>query len=136
VKLGKWFDTFSIALVPVAMLIGIGFGIEFSTGQYPVDMIGKVIPVVVGTWIGIMVIWWLIDIVAGSLIEQLDVEANREPNEGSPGELVLLMLRDGEVVQELRSWDKPVDRSRRMFWQKKLPRILIKRTTKQTQTEA
>ena len=132
-KLGRWFDTFSIALVPVAMLIGIGFGIEFSTGQYPVDMVGKVVSAVVGTWIGIMVIWWLVDVVAGGLIEQLDAEANREPNEGSPGELVLLLIRDGEVVQEVRSWDKPIERGKRLFWQKKLPKILIKRTK---QTEA
>jgi hypothetical protein len=132
-KLGRWFDTLSIALVPVALLIGIGFGIEFSTGQYPVDMVGKVIPVVVGSWIGIMIIWWLLDVVAGSLLEQLYDESMREPNEGSPGELVLLLLRDGEVVQELRSWDKPIDRGKRMFWQKKLPRILINRGNKKTE---
>jgi hypothetical protein len=127
VKLGKWFDTLPIALVPVALILGIGFGIQFSTGQYPDDMIGKAVSALVGGWIGIMVIWWLLDVVAGGLIEQLDTESTSEPNEGAPGELVMLLMRDGEVVQEVRSWDKPLDRGRRMFWQKRLPKILTRR---------
>jgi hypothetical protein len=127
VKLGQWFDTLPIALVPVALLLGIGFGVQFTTGQYPGDMIGKAVSATVGGWIGIMVIWWLLDVVAGNLIEQLDTESTREPNEGQPGELVMLLLRDGEVVQEVRSWDKPIDRGKRGFWAKRLSKLLIKR---------
>ncbi len=126
-KLEKWFDTLPIALVPVALVMGIGFGVQFSNGQYPADMISRAVSAIVGGWIGIMIVWWLLDIVAGGLIEQLDRESTSEPNQGAPGELVLLLLRDGEVVQELRSWDKPADRGRRMFWQKRLPKLLIKR---------
>jgi hypothetical protein len=126
-KLGRWFDTLPVALVPVALLLGIGFGVQFTTGQYPNDMIGKAVAALVGGWIGIMVIWWLLDVVAGGLIEQLETESQLEPNEGQPGELVMLLLRDGEVVQEIRSWDKPADRGRRQFWAKRLPKLLTKR---------
>lgn len=127
-KLERWFDTLPIALVPVALIMGIGFGVQFSTGQYPADMVSRSVSATVGGWIGIMVVWWLLDIVAGGLIEQLNAESTSEPSEGQPGELVMLLLRDGEVVQEVRSWDKPIDRGRRGFWTKRLARLLTKRT--------
>jgi len=125
--MGKRFDTISIALIPIATVIGIALGVQFSTGNFPANMVSQAVTAIAGTWIGLVVIWFLLDLVAGSLLDQMEsMSMDSEPNEGAVGELTILAVRDGEVVGELRSWDKPMPKNRRAWWTKKLPKLVLR----------
>jgi hypothetical protein len=125
--MGKRFDTISICLIPIALVIGIGFGIQFTTGNFPENMVSRAVEAIAGSWIGLLVIWFLLDLVIGSLLDQLEsTSMDSEPNEGAVGELTILAVRDGEVVGELRSWDKVMPKNRRAWWAKKLPKLVLR----------
>ncbi len=125
--MGKRFDTISIALIPIAVVVGIALGIQFSTGTFPVDIVQQAVVAIAGVWIGFLVIWFVLDLIAGSLLDQMEsMSMAEEPNVGKPGELTILAVRDGEVVGELRSWDKPMPQNRRAWWSKKLPKLLLR----------
>lgn len=125
--MGKRFDTISIALIPIAVVIGIALGVEFATGNFPASIVSQAVTAIAGTWIGFIVIWFVLDLVAGSLLDQMEsMSMDSEPNEGAVGELTILAVRDGEVVGELRSWDKPMPRHRRAWWLKKLPKLVLR----------
>lgn len=125
--MGRRFDTISIALIPIAIVVGIALGIEFSTGTFPANIVSQAVTAIAGVWIGFVVIWFVLDLIAGSLLEQMEsMSMEGEPNEGAVGELTILAVRDGEVVGELRSWDKPMPKNRRAWWTKKLPKLVLR----------
>lgn len=125
--MGKRFDTISIALIPIAIVVGIALGVQFTTGNFPARMVEQAVTAIAGSWIGLVVIWFMIDLIAGSLLDQMEsVSMDSEPNEGAVGELTILAVRDGEVVGELRSWDKPMPKNRRAWWAKKLPKLVLR----------
>jgi xanthosine utilization system XapX-like protein len=125
--MGKQFDTISIALIPIALVVGIAVGIQFSTGIFPADIVQQAVVAIIGIWVGFLVVWFVLDLIAGSLLDQLEsMSMNEEPNAGKPGELTILAVRDGEVVGELRSWDKPMPQPRRAWWSKKLPKLILR----------
>jgi len=125
--MGKRFDTISIALIPIALVVGIALGIELSTGTFPAGMVSQAATAIVGTWIGFFTLWFVLDLIAGSLLDQMEsISMDSEPNEGAVGELTILAVRDGEVVGELRSWDKPMPKNRRAWWTKKLPKLVLR----------
>jgi hypothetical protein len=125
--MGKRFDTISIALVPIALVVGIALGIEFSTGVFPASIVSQAVTAIAGTWIGFIVVWFVLDLIAGSLLDQMEsMSMDDEPNEGAVGELTILAVRDGDVVGELRSWDKPMPKNRRAWWAKKLTKLILR----------
>jgi hypothetical protein len=125
--MGKRFDTISICLIPIALVVGIGLGVQFSTGQFPEGMVSQAVTAIAGVWIGFIVVWFLLDLIAGSLLDQMEsMSMDGAPNEGAVGELTILAVRDGEVVGELRSWDKPMPKNRRAWWAKKLPKLVLR----------
>lgn len=125
--MGKRFDTISICLIPIAIVVGIALGVQFTTGNFPTNIVSQAVTAISGVWIGFIVIWFLLDLVAGSLLDQMEsMSMDDEPNKGAVGELTILTIRDGEVVGELRSWDKPMPQNRRAWWAKKLPKIVLR----------
>jgi len=125
--MGRRFDTISIALIPIAVVIGIALGVQFTTGNFPASIVSQAVTAIAGTWIGFIVIWFLLDLIAGSLLDQMEsMSMDSEPNEGAVGELTILAVRDGEVVGELRSWDKPMPKNRCAWWLKKLPKLVLR----------
>lgn len=117
----------AIVLVPIAVVVGLGLGVTLTTGQFPTDAVSRVASMMVGVWIALIVIEMIVRMVADGVFKALYYpEPELEPNEGEPGELTVLLVRDGDVVGEMKSWDKPLDKGKRSFWASKLGRILAR----------
>jgi hypothetical protein len=112
--------SFAVMLVPIALVIGTASGIAIATGKFPARFASQAIGMVVGAWIGILVLGLLLDVVQAALI----FPDENTSNEGAQGELTILLIRDGQVVGELHSWDKLINRQKRNYWAKKLGRLL------------
>jgi hypothetical protein len=118
---GKRFD--AIVLVPISLVLGLALGVSITTNQVPIELIQQVTIALLGLYIAIVVIDLLIHTVSDGVMKVLYYEPEEEPAEGAPGELTVLLIRNGEAVGQLRSWDKPLVRGKREYWAKKLGRI-------------
>jgi hypothetical protein len=121
----KRFD--AIVLVPLSLVVGVAIGISLITGNVPIQFISQAASVLLATFIAIVVIDLLIGTVANAVLNVLFNEPEEVPNTGAPGELTVLLVRDGDVVGELKSWDKPIIAGKRNFWANKLGRIFARR---------
>ena len=120
-NMSKRFD--SIVIIPIAVVVGLGLGVTLTTGQFPAGMVSQVAGMMVGVWIGLFVLEMVFQMMTSAINDALYFEPEEEPSVGAPGELTILLLRDGEVVSEVKSWDKPIDKGRREFWAKKLVKL-------------
>jgi hypothetical protein len=113
----------AIVLVPISLVLGFALGMSVTTNQMPVDLIGKVTVALLGLYIAIVVVELLVRTCMDAVMKVLYYEPEEEPAEGAPGELTVLLIRNGEAVGQIRSWDKPLVKSKREYWAKKLGRI-------------
>jgi len=120
----KRFD--AIVLVPISLVLGLALGVSITTNQVPVELISQTTIALLGLYIAIVVIELLVHTVSDSVMKVLYYEPEAEPADGAPGELTVLLIRNGEAVGQLRSWDKPLVRGKREYWAKKLGRILTR----------
>ena len=120
----KRFD--AIVLVPISLVLGLALGISITTNHVPIDLISQTTMALLGLYIAIVVIELLVHTVSDSVMKVLYYEPEAEPADGAPGELIVLLIRNGEAVGQLRSWDKPLVRGKREYWSKKLGRIFTK----------
>jgi hypothetical protein len=121
----KRFD--AIVLVPISLVLGLALGVSITTNQVPIELISQTTIALLGLYIAIVVIELLVHTVSDSVMKVLYYEPEVEPADGAPGELTVLLIRNGEVVGNLRSWDKPLERGKREYWAKKLGRIFSKK---------
>jgi len=120
----KRFD--AIVLVPISLVLGLALGVSITTNRVPIELISQTTIALLGLYIAIVVIELLVHTVSDSVMKVLYYEPEAEPADGAPGELTVLLIRNGEVVGNLRSWDKPLERGKREYWAKKLGRIFSK----------
>ena len=120
----KRFD--AIVLVPISLVLGLALGVSITTNQVPIELISQTTIALLGLYIAIVVIELLVHTVSDSVMKVLYYEPEAEPADGAIGELTVLLIRNGEVVGNLRSWDKPLERGKREYWAKKLGRIFSK----------
>jgi hypothetical protein len=121
----KRFD--SIVLVPLSLVIGFAAGIMVTTNNVPIDLINKAVTILLSTFVALVVIELLVHVVSDSVLGVLFAPEEPESEaEGAPGELTVLLLRDGDVVGEMKSWDKPLERGKRGYWIKRLGRIFAR----------
>ena len=120
----KRFD--AIVLVPISLVLGLALGVSITTNRVPIELISQTTIALLGLYIAIVVIELLVHTVSDSVMKVLYYEPEAEPAEGAPGELTILLIRNGEAVGQLRSWDKPLVRGKREYWSKKLGRIFVK----------
>lgn len=121
----KRFD--AIVLIPVTLVVGFVTGVYVSGANVPTEIIGRSISLLLGVYIALVLIELFIRMVSDTVMGLLFNEPEAEPREGAPGELTVLLVRDGDVVGEVKSWDKPMDRGKRDYWAKKLGRLFAKR---------
>jgi hypothetical protein len=122
----KRFD--SIVLVPLSLVIGFAAGIMVTTNNVPIDLINKAATILLSTFVALVVIELLVHVVSDSVLGVLFAPEEPEAKgEGAPGELTILLLRDGDIVGEMKSWDKPLKRGKRGYWIKRLGRIFARR---------
>jgi len=120
----KRFD--AIVLVPISLVLGLALGVSITTNRVPIELISQTTIALLGLYIAIVVIELLVHTVSDSVMKVLYYEPEAEPADGAPGELTILLIRNGEAVGQLRSWDKPLERGKREYWAKKLWRIFVK----------
>jgi hypothetical protein len=120
----KRFD--AIVLVPISLVLGLALGVSITTNRVPIELISQTTIALLGLYIAIVVIELLIRTVIDGTMKVLYYEPDTEPADGAPGELTVLLIRNGEAVGQLRSWDKPLERGKREYWAKKLGRIFTK----------
>lgn len=131
----KRFD--AIVLIPLSLVVGMAAGIMVVTGNVPIEMVSKAVSVLLSAFVALVVIELLIRVVSDSILSVLFApEEPESEGEGAPGELTVLLLRDGEIVGEMKSWDKPMDRGKRGYWIKKLGRIFARRHEKRASDAA
>ena len=116
----------AIVLIPISLVLGLALGVSITTNRVPVELISQTTIALLGLYIAIVVIELLVHTVSDSVMKVLYYEPEAEPADGAPGELTVLLIRNGEVVGNLRSWDKPLERGKREYWAKKLGRIFSK----------
>jgi hypothetical protein len=116
----------AIVLVPISLVLGLALGVSIVTNEVPVELISQTTMALLGLYIAIIVLELLIRTVIDGVMKVLYYEPDTEPAEGAPGELTVLLIRNGEAVGQLRSWDKPIERGKREYWAKKLGRIFTK----------
>jgi len=106
-------SSFFLALVSIALVIGIGIGAGHPQAVQPaLNWIAAVAIVQ-------MVLAFAWDKVWPAISEPVDSE------EGSQRKLTVLLVHGNDVVGEMSSWDTVrVPEGRRKFWAKKLPRLL------------
>lgn len=109
---------FGILLISVAFFVGVGVG-----GQ--VDVI-QLFPAVLGSWIGLVVLAFFSETVIDAL-STVYAEPKQDEHLGDTQEIVILAVKQGEVVGELRTWGPSLAEGKRKFWAKKLPRIFTRR---------
>lgn len=121
----KRFD--AIVMIPLTLIVGFALGIVVAGGNVPTDEINRAISLLVGAYIALIVIELIVRMVNDAIMGALFNEPEAELPEGAPGELTVLLVRDGDVVGEVKSWDKPMERGKRDYWAKKLGRLFAKR---------
>lgn len=121
----KRFD--AIVLIPITLIVGFVTGIYVSGGNIPTEIISRSISLLLGVYIALVIIELFIRMVSDTIMGLLFNEPEAEPREGAPGELTILLVRDGDVIGEMKSWDKPLERGKRDYWTKKLGRLLARR---------
>lgn len=117
----------AIVLTPISLVVGFATGVYVSGARVPTDVVSRAISLLLGVYIALVVIELFVRMVSDSIMGLLFHEPESEPTEGAPGELTVLLVRDGDVVGEVKSWDKPLDRGKRDYWAKKLGRLLARR---------
>lgn len=117
----------AIVLIPLTLIVGFALGIVVAGGNVPTDEINRAISLLVGAYIALIVIELVVRMVSDAIMSALFNEPEAEPAEGAPGELTVLLVRDGDVVGEVKSWDKPMERGKRDYWAKKLGRLFARR---------
>jgi hypothetical protein len=107
-------SSFFLALVSIALVIGIGIGAGSPEAVQPaLNWIAAVAIVQ-------MVIAFAWDKVWPALSEPVDSESES----GSQRKLTVLLVHGNDVVGEMSSWDtEHLPEGRRKFWAKKLPRL-------------
>lgn len=118
----------SIVLIPLSLVVGMASGIMVMTGNIPVELVNRAVTVLLAAFVALVVVELLIRTVSDAVLGALFFTPEEEPGDGAPGELTVLLIRDGEVVGEVKSWDKPLGRGKRDYWAKKLGRLFARRS--------
>jgi len=119
----------AIVLLPISLVVGFAAGVYVVSGNIPMDIISQTATILLAAFVAIIMIELLIRTVIDGVLSVMhydsDAERDERSNEraGERGELTVLLLRKGDVVGQMNSWEIPLPRKKSDYWIKKLSRI-------------
>ena len=119
----------AIVLVPLSLVVGFAAGVYVVSGNIPMDIISQTATILLAAFVAIIMIELLIRTVSDGVLSAMHYDSDAESDErseeraGEQGELTVLLIRKGDVVGQMNSWEFPMPKKKSLYWLKKLGRI-------------
>jgi hypothetical protein len=108
----------------IAAIFGFALGANVDANM----LINNILPPIMGVWIGIWLLSFVTSIVSEALSEVYSGNWTKDDTLlGDTDEIVIIAVKRGEVVGEMRTWGPSLAEGKRKFWAKKLPRLFTRR---------